>query len=127
MSRWMSGNPRGFTLLEVMIALAIVAISLVALLGLRNRDILLSRYASELMEATLLARQRITEVELAGFPELGERSGEFAEADGFRWQQQVLAPELLPTLSDVVREVRMTVSWADEKEQVQLVAYVFKN
>lgn len=116
----------GFTLLEVMIALAIVGITFVSLLGLRNRDIVLSNYSREIMEATLLARQKMTEIEMTGFPELGEASGGFDETK-FQWREQVIAPELLPALSNMVREVRVTVSWSDEKEKVDLVAYLFKH
>jgi general secretion pathway protein I len=108
-----------------MIALAIIGITFVALLGLRNRDIVLSDYSKAITEATLLARQKMTEVELAGFPGLGEQSGEFEEAPRFHWRERVIAPELLPTYSNIVREVRVTVSWAEEKERVDLVAYLF--
>jgi general secretion pathway protein I len=130
MSTSMSGsveNKKGFTLLEVMIALAIIGISFVSLLALRNRDILLSGYSRDIMEATLLARQKMTEVELTGFPDLGELGGDFGEGSRFRWHERVIAPELLPTLSNIVREVHVTVSWSDEKERVELVAYLFNN
>ncbi|HET6369555.1 MAG TPA: prepilin-type N-terminal cleavage/methylation domain-containing protein [Nitrospiria bacterium] len=120
-------NKKGFTLLEVMIALAIIAISFVSLLALRNRDLLLSGYSRDIMEATLLARQKMTEVELAGFPDLGELGGDFGEGSRFRWNERVIAPELLPTLSNVVREVHVTVSWSDGKERVELVSYLFNN
>jgi general secretion pathway protein I len=130
MSTSMSGSvahKKGFTLLEVMIALAIIAISFVSLLALRNRDLLLSGYSRDIMEATLLARQKMTEVELAGFPDLGELGGDFGEGSRFRWNERVIAPELLPTLSNVVREVHVTVSWSDDKERVELVSYLFNN
>jgi general secretion pathway protein I len=114
----------GFTLLEVMIALAIIGIAFISLLGLRNRDIVLSDHSKAITQATLLARQKMTEMELAGFPPLGELSGEFQETPRFRWHERVVAPELLPTYSNIVREVTVTVSW-DEKERVDLVAYLF--
>src|SRR5579863_3760474 len=124
---WIRGN-RGFTLLEVMIALAIIGISFIGLLGLRNRDISLAGYSRDLMQATLLTRRKMTEIELAGFPDLGEQSGQFQEGEQlsrFKWKEKVLAPELSPTLVSLVREVHVTVSWSDEKEHIEMAMYLF--
>ena len=57
-------NNQGFSLLEVMIALAIVAIALVSLLGLSNRSILVQDRIQKVSRATLLAQQVMSELEL---------------------------------------------------------------
>ncbi len=54
-------HSRGFTLLEVMVAVAILAMVLVSLLGLKNRstqDVMLSEHITT---ATLLAKRLMTE------------------------------------------------------------------
>ncbi len=107
-----------------MVALAILAISLTALLGLRNRDISLSAYSAHLTEATLLARQRISEITLAGFPDLGQREGDFGEArPGYRWKQEVKQTPI----GEVVRELQVEVLWMEggREERARFTTYLF--
>lgn len=113
----------GFTLLEIMIALAIIAIAFVALLGLRNRDIVLHEYGRTLIAATALAQQRLADTLVGPYPEVGRTEGPFDEAHArFSWRQDVN-----PTPFDFVREVRVVVRWAEAQEdQVELVSYVFQ-
>jgi len=112
----------GFTLLEVMIALAIVAVVLVALLGLENRTLEVSGRQQLLTRATLLAAARLAEVEAAPFTVLGDKAGSFdAPDEQFQWQMQVLATPL-----PQVARVEMTVAWGDlqRNEAVTLVSVV---
>ncbi|MEK6684359.1 MAG: prepilin-type N-terminal cleavage/methylation domain-containing protein [Nitrospirota bacterium] len=114
----------GFTLLEVMIALSILVVTFVVLLGLLNRDILQHQEARYLTRATLLAQQKISEVEMADFPALGILSGTFPEPDEtFDWAQTVLS-----TPFDYAREVRMDVGWKDgeHRNSVALVTFVME-
>jgi len=93
----------GFTLIEVMVALTIVAFAVVALLGLHNRNLALVGRDGDLTDAMLLARQLITEMEVTEqWPDTGGRTGEYA---GFFWEREVEETEL-PT----VRKVRLRVS-----------------
>ncbi|HEX9757999.1 MAG TPA: prepilin-type N-terminal cleavage/methylation domain-containing protein [Nitrospiria bacterium] len=117
-------SQKGFTLIEVMVALGILATALVVLLGLRNRDSALHQYSGELLEATLLVKEKMADQELSGFPELGEYRGNFGEEKSrFSWKENVI-----PTPFDSVREVRVTVSWdrGNRKENVGLTSYFFK-
>ena len=71
------GSERGFTLLEVLIALGILALALPILLGLRNWDLDLHARAKELTTATILAQEKLIETELGTLLPLGETGGEF--------------------------------------------------
>lgn len=76
---------RGFTLLEVLIALAIAAIALVALFGaaaatVRTTDTLRDRTYAHLVAANLVAELRARE----SWPALGTSTGEATQA-GRRW------------------------------------------
>ncbi len=114
----------GFSLLEVMIALAIVAIALVALLGLSNRSILVQDEIQKLTQATLLAQQvmneQISGVGTRGMGEVSEDDFDEPFAD-FHWQISYQE-----TLISKVRQVTVTVLWgaAEKNEQVQLVSFV---
>ncbi len=125
----------GFTLLEIMVALAIIAVAFVALLGLRNRDIVLHGEARAIIAATALAQQRMADATIGGFPDLGTSEGRFVErhqeaADDaharFTWRQEVSPTGLFST--DLVREVRVMVAWGEpsRNERVDLVSYVFQ-
>jgi general secretion pathway protein I len=101
----------GFTLLEVMVALAILAVSLLVLLGLRNRDVQLQAYARDLTRATLLAKEMAATIDAQGTPELGYVEGDFGvDQPGFSWQRQV-SPFMAEFIGDRVREVRVSVVW----------------
>ncbi|HBR50769.1 MAG TPA: hypothetical protein DEA71_11855, partial [Nitrospira sp.] len=65
-------SEHGFTLLEVLLAIALLAIALPVLLGLRNFDLDLQSRATELTAATLLAQEKLLEIELAGQYSVGE-------------------------------------------------------
>ena len=67
----------GFTLLEVLLAIALLAMALPILLGLRNFDLELQERASELTAATLLAQEKLLETEISGQYAIGESAGEF--------------------------------------------------
>lgn len=121
-------NEQGFTLLEVMIALAIVGTTLIAMLSLGNRTIATNDHLQRLTQATLLAQEKMTEIEqgAAANSSLGLQNvqGAFVEpfAD-FSWQIA-----LAPTPIAQVQQVVVTVSWGDtgRNEQVDLTSFVFR-
>jgi general secretion pathway protein I len=103
------GRSAGFTLLEVMVAVAVLALALVSLLGLHVRNLALLERDQRLTETTLLARALMTEVEVEPFPDFGVTDGDFGERyperyPGLRWEREVVATPL----SDI-REVRLRV------------------
>ncbi len=118
----MKKNHSGFTLLEVVIALAVLAVALVALLTLRNRDIALQAHARHLVTATSLAKQKLEELSRVTEADRQQSSGDFGERHpGYVWNQ-----EMQPTLVPAWLEVTVTVSWPEgaRQEQVALLTYV---
>ena len=90
------GARRGFTLLEVLVAVAVLGLALVSLLGLHVRNLALIERDQRITEATLLARALMTEAEIEPFPELGILDGDFEERyperyPELRWEREVLA------------------------------------
>ena len=130
------GSERGFTLLEVLIALGILALALPILLGLRNWDLDLHARANELTTATILAQEKLIETESGTLFPLGETGGEFqltplgsqATADqtkrpsNYRWKRFV-SPTPLP----IVKEVKIQVLWprGTTEEMLEVSTYVF--
>ena len=76
----------GFTLLEVMVAIAVIAIALVPLLRLHLLSLDATMHAQDLTIAVGLAQEKMAE--MPSNPEPGENKGDFEAAayERFRWQ-----------------------------------------
>ncbi len=125
---WNSGRrgrgspPRGFTLLEVLISLLIIAIVLITSLRAQNQSIRLYTLSRDMSIATILARQKMGEIETTGFPELGEEEGEFEEQfPGFTWKKAVSM-----TPFDGARRVELSIAWKDGtlERRVDVISYI---
>jgi general secretion pathway protein I len=111
----------GFTLLEVMIALAILALVGVTFLRAQAGSIRLLDESNQISLATLLAREKMAELEGMRFPEVGKNSGTGGEAHPtLRWEQVVTATEL-----PAIRQALVRVLWKDgtRERTLELVAY----
>jgi general secretion pathway protein I len=90
---------RGFTLIEVVVALAILGLALMAIFDLNSGAVASHAYAKRLSVVTMLARSKMTDIEQElydkGFDvDDREISGDFrAEGwEAFTWKAQILAP-----------------------------------
>ncbi len=110
MKKLANGFERGFTLLEVMIAVAFIGIALLALLSLHHSDLQSVGRARDLTRAAMLAEALMTDAELVRFPVPGQTIGDFqkmypGQYPNFRWQRTVDQSE---EFADV-RRVRITI------------------
>ena len=109
---------RGFTLIEVMIAVAVIAFAFVGLVGLHGRNIQLIDRANHYSRATLLARELLTQLQFEGGATLSSGSGVFESYPEYHWQTDVA-----DTTFDTVKRVTVHITW-DQSYQVELVYYV---
>ena len=80
----------GFTLLEVMVAVAVISMSFVALLGAQSQSLSMASLSRFETAAALLARQKLAELELSGYESLSSGSGQFDdEFSEYRWRAEV--------------------------------------
>jgi general secretion pathway protein I len=109
----------GFTLLEVLVAVAIVAIALVTFMGLHLRSLDATIRAQDLTTAVLLAQGKMAT--MGEFPDTGEEQGKFEgpELERFQWATAV-TEHTLDALDGgqivTVRRSEVTVSWADGQQ-----------
>ena len=79
----MRGRQNGFTLLEVMIAMSILAIALVAVFQLQSQSVSMSTDSRFLTKASLLAQNKMADIEadttLANASEKGDFSPEYSD------------------------------------------------
>ncbi len=110
----------GFTLLEVLVAVAIVAIALVTFMGLHLRSLDATIRAQDLTTAVLLAQGKMAT--MGEFPDTGAEQGKFEGPDLERFQWATAVTEhTLDALSDggqivMVRRLEVTVSWTDGQQ-----------
>ena len=98
---------RAFTLIEVMVAIAILGIALVGLLGLHHQSMRSVIRAQQTTRASMLAQAVMTEAELERFPDLGSSRGDFeasfrGEFRDFRWERMVEASGMFPDVRKVM-------------------------
>lgn len=137
----------GFTLLEVMMALAIFAMAMTAIVGFQARGYVNEAKARHMTVAVELARLKMTDYQLdiekeigkGSFPEDNTDEGNFEKPfEDYRWKVELRKVEMpLPPLgegagdaakqmmqmmtkqiSDTLREIKLTISWKEmDKEK----------
>ena len=117
---------KGFTLLEVLVAVSILGVAIVSLLGLHARNIRLISHSQDMSVAGLLASRLVASTKAGNTPDVGTEEGDFndgfsldlstADVDGvtsedrFRWRRVVE-----PTLEPTIRQVTVSVHLQDEE------------
>jgi general secretion pathway protein I len=124
-------NKAAFTLLEVMIAVSIIAIGLVALFGSQSRSLSLATEAHFNNIAPMLASLKLAELQSRIIP-LENNEGDFDDDfSGYTWKIEVSdAPlgsfETLENIQDTLQQVTLTVSWGETKYTYSLTHYEFR-
>jgi len=111
------GN-RGFTLLEVMVALAIVALSLTAVTASMSQMIMAAHTMRDRTYASWIAQNRIAELRLAAaIPDVGASNGEvqFANTD---WTWRAVVTE---TGVEDLYKIDVSVSFAGSDDNIRTV------
>ncbi len=113
---------KGFTLLEIMIALAIMAGVVLTVITSFNYHLSVVARDKEETIAVLLAREKMDEWEDIDINNLQEKKGTFApDHPEMTWQVDT-SPTDLPVLNKVV----LTVGWGGDKNKLSLVEYIAK-
>jgi prepilin-type N-terminal cleavage/methylation domain-containing protein len=107
----------GFTLMEVLVALAVFAISVVGLVALESRSIEAQRASREIREAERMAQEAMADLRSRGFLQLLQEDFNGGFNPSFPYDDQLVAPALrqrdmsrppadIPADEDVVGSVR---------------------
>lgn len=116
-------NPRscggaGFTLLEVMIALAILGIGFALAMELLATGVRSAKVAEEYTQAVLLAQQKIAEVSVVrDFTRVAD-GGELG--GGFRWSSEIRPLEQAEELPGRLYSVNVRITWPSRRGEKSL-------
>ena len=120
----------GFTFMEVIIALAIASIALLALIRLHLVSTRAVESARTLSRAAMLADMKMAEILATGYPERAGKTG-VEETNNGQLQWTTNVAEVKPTqLNDAelgdLRKVTVNVTWGpgDESKSFEIITYV---
>ena len=113
----------GFTLVEILVTLAILAAVLPALLNAFASAARNQALSDNSTTALYLLKFRMAEIEMEGFPDVGEGSGEFGENSRYRWSS--IVEDIESEEIENVRRVQVTVMWQHKNRERSMAMTTF--
>jgi len=106
-----------------MVAVAVAAIALVSLVTIVISALEMEGQARKMTEATLVAEDKLKEIERTGYPEVAQMEALVDETDPSGFVYRLTVTE---TPIDDVRQVDVEVLWDNKRRSVSLVGYFMK-
>jgi general secretion pathway protein I len=114
---------KGFTLLEVMVALAIMTGVILTVISSVNYHLSLTTRNNEETVATLLARAKLEELELLDNQQLTQgKEGTFEP----EWPDYSWKAELTPSPVLIFKNLTVTVTWGPQRRTLSLAHYLLQ-
>ncbi len=118
----------GFTLLEVMVALAIISVVITAVFGLQSQTVVLSTYAQFDTKAPFLAQSKIAEIiaDISNHSE--DQTGDFGdEFSGYAWRSSVkdIESETIGSFAEKMKRIDVGVTLNEGEFVYTLTTYRF--
>lgn len=110
----MKAQGRGFTLIEIIISLSILAVGLVGILSLFPIGFDSARRSVDSTQAAVFAHEKLEQLRSSGFPAVGTTNGTFTDPI-YGWTQTVTDG----TPAGYLRKVDLTVSWTYRNKSYQ--------
>ena len=110
-----SDDKHGFTLIEIVVALAILSLALPTLLRSFTEAAKGQALAENRTTALYLLKFQMAAIEAEGYPDIGEEDGEFGEEARFRWHSDVQDVESEEI--EGLRLVTVTITWQERGEE----------
>lgn len=121
------GQISGFTLLEVMAALSIIAIVLISVFKLHVQTISMNFSAKFYTEAPLLAQGKLSELAIKSFDQI-DFNGDFEdEFSGYKWTVAIdnIESETLGAIAEKIKKIDVIISFNDDEYVYNLRTYKF--
>ena len=118
----------GFTLLEVMVALAVMSIVLVSVYRMHSQSLTMNTAARFYTQAPMLAQGKMAELEALSSGAFPEDAGDFGEQfPGYSWKASVadVGSDILGEVAEDLKRVDMSVSLNENQFVYNLRTYKF--
>lgn len=118
----------GFTLLEIMVAISIIAIVLVTVYRMHAQTISMNFISRFYTVAPVLAKKVLTQNETKTIDELADDSGDFGkEFSDYKWQVSVkeVESDALGEIAKDLKQIEVTVSLNEDEDVYTLRSYRF--
>lgn len=122
---------RGFTLLEVMVALSIIAIVLVSVYRMHAQTVSMNNEVRFYATAPMLAEIKMAEIESESLEDIGDDSGDYGdEFPDYRWNIIIddVESTALESIAKDLKKIDLLISFNNDEFTYKLRAYkYFKN
>jgi general secretion pathway protein I len=111
-------NNRGFSLMEVMFALALIGIALTTLLASQSQGLSLANEAKFYTTAAFLAQGKMAEIEIAETDSITNDSGDFGDDyPDYTWEVEINSTsiEMLEEYADRFKQIDLHVYFGENK------------
>ena len=105
-------NNKGFSLIEVLISLVILAIGLLAIAGMQVTSIRGNSFSNNLTQATILAQDRLEQMKNLPYASLSSGQ-DTVTVSGFTFTRQYNVDSAVLGGSSTMTMITVTVSWTD--------------
>jgi general secretion pathway protein I len=112
--------------MEVMVALSVVAIALMAIYRMHSQTLFMDARGRFDTVAAMLARQKLADIETVDLSDLTSDSGDFGDDHpGYAWQIQSenVSSDLIREDGPTLKQIRLTISLNGEASQFTLTTY----
>lgn len=117
----------GFTLLEVLISMALIATALVAVFKLQGQNLDLLSEARFVTLATQLGRERLSQLQMQGLKE-GASSGEFGEGFAlFTFEEKITRVFGMDHLYNVALRISIPGGSRETAKEQSFETYIYQN
>ena len=117
---------KGFTLLEMMISLMILAIAMTSVFRLQSMSAMMASQTRFETTAPLLAQMKMAEIMALDSDALGSDSGDFGdEFPEYTWNVSVeeMESDILGTTAERLRRIDLSVIWGGDSYSYDIWAY----
>ena len=121
-------NYSGFTLLEVLIAMAIMAIVLVSVYRLQSQTLNMAAASRFYTQAPMLAQNRLSQLEANPSELIAGDSGDFGEQfPGYSWRvsTEEVSSEILGEIAGDLKRIDVTVALNEKEYEYSVRTYLF--